>query len=240
MVLKGLDPRSASLVRDNLNKVAQEMEEMACDEKKAQAEKEKADAAKKAQEMEEMACNAKKAVDEEIEKKAKALNAAFVARFKRGMRIISKRFALNIEPCHLKYNFGEVLSSRHEASGYSGMDGGLVRDIVERGFNHEAAMVKTADQLVKRAQEICAMPDDALAAIEADADEMSPVMPATASEEEEMGRQAQSELRRRASNGSLPVIRSSESVPLPAQPTKQDAVRSALSGGLLERRYVGR
>jgi len=239
MVLKGLDPRTAALVKSRLAKIAQEMMEEAKKAEKDEEAKEKE--AKIAQEMADI--EAKKMEEKEVEKKASLFAQARLDKFKRGLRLAARRFALNLEPCDLKHSLGAILSTRHEASGFEGMEAGLVIDVVERGFNTNAAMERTVDHLIKRAQEMAAMPDDSLKAIEADAENLSPVHPQSASEheddEEGVVHKESTLLRRRASLGSMPTLLPAERQDT-AVPTKMDLVRQALGGGALNSKYFKR
>lgn len=232
-VTQGLDPRSAKLIRDRLAKIASEAP-------KDEAEKE---AAKKAEdEAKEKEAAAKKS-EEEVEKKAQALVAAKLAKFERGLRMIARRTALNLEPCYLKYNLGAVLSNRHEASGFEGMDSQLVSDVVMRGISLDASL-DNINHLIKRAKELSAMPEDSLGAIEADMENLEPVHPQASSEDDSQHESHTAQvLRRRASSGSLPVLRSPATPAGPVgneMPTKQSMVRSAIGGGILGMKYPRR
>lgn len=230
-VTAGLDPKTAALVR-------QRLAQMPGDEKEKEAAKKAADEKDKAEK------EAKKASDDakEVEKKATILAHAKMAKFKRGLRLAARRFALNIEPCYLKHSLGEVLSTRHEASGYMGMDQDLTIDIVGRGLSLSASL-EHVDHMVKRATELAAMPEDSLAAVEADAEKLEPVHPHSAQAEQEPSEhEARSaSLRRRASSGSLPALRASEVLPPATEmPSKQALLRQAIGGGILGSKYPGR
>lgn len=227
MVLKGLDPRSAALVKERLAVL-----------KKAEDESEEAKAKKAADEKEMKDKEAKKADDEkELEKKANLIATARLDKFKRGLKLAARRFALNLEPCHLKHSMGAVLANRHEASGFEGLDANLVIDCIERGFSMDAALETTVDHMIKRGMEIAAMPEDSLKAIEADAANLEPVQPEAAvmngCDEGDMGKHA---LRRRASAGNLSAVRPSPSAEI-SVPTKDDLVRQAVGGGLWGSRF---
>ncbi len=225
-VTQGLDPRAAALIRERLTKIAQEAPKDEEAEKKAQDEKEKE--------------AARVAAEKEVEKKATALAQTKMAKFARALRLTARRFALNLEPCYLKYSLGEALSNRHEASGFEGMDSDLVQSIVMRGISLQASL-DHVNHMIKRAQEMAAMPDDSLIAIEADAENLEPVHPqATAESGPDKEHEARVALRRRASRGSLPVLRASVVESTPEQPTKQNLVRQAIGGGILERKIRGR
>jgi len=224
---KGLDPKSAALVRARLAKIAAEPAD----------EKEKEAALKSAQDEKEKA--EKKAADEkEIEKKAVILAGVKIAKFDRALRLIARRFALNLEPCHLKYNLGEVLSTRHEASGFEGMDSDLVCDLVMRGLPLHASL-EHIDHMTKRAHELAAMPEDSLKAIEADAENLDPVHPQAQAESAGELEAKSAQLRRRASSGNMPVLRTAAEAVIEI-PTKQSLLRQALGGGILSTKYSGR
>lgn len=208
-VAQGLDPKTAALVKSRVATLL----------KKAQ------DDAKKSVE------DGEKAVAEKVEKEVEAKVAQHIRVLERGLKLAARRFALNLEPCDLKYNLGEVLCTEHIASGFAGMDADLVIDVLERGFNTNAAMENTVSQMLKRANEFAAMPIEALAAIERDANNLSPIHP-TSSQAPAVA----SDLGRRAAQGSLPVLRSASQIEAPAAPTAQETLRAAI-GSPLARRF---
>ena len=228
MVLAGIDPKTATLLRSRLASFVAS----------APTVDPKVAAAHEAKEKEE------KAKKDKHEKEAAALElVAKLDKFKRGLKLAARRFALNLEPCDLKHSLGAVLSTRHEASGFEGMEADLVMDIVERGFSMGAALEKTVDHMIKRAQEMSAMPDDSLAAIEADAAHLEPVHPASGhehheEEHEHEGRTAS--LRRRAMQGSMPTLRSAEGSQATAIPSKLDLVKQAVGGSNFGSRFYRR
>jgi hypothetical protein len=219
MVLAGIDPKTAALIRSRLSKLAQEEKK---EDKKAQEEDKEA-----------------QAPIGKIETLVAAGVTAKMAKFNRGLKLAAKRFALNLEPCDLKFNLGSVLCSRHEASGFSGIDdAGLVVDLVERGFNTNAAMETTVEHMIKRASEFAAMPDEALKAVEADVQNLNPVHPQASSDNDADDEGKSAGLRHRASRGSLPVLRSAAPADYVA-PTKESLVRQAIGGGsILSRKYA--
>ena len=214
MVLKGIDPKTAATIRERLSKLAQE------DKKE-----EKKEAEMPIEKIEQM-----------VEEKAKEATLQRMAKFQRGLKLAAKRFALNLEPCDLKFNLGSVLCT--PTKHYAGMDADLVVDLVERGFNTNAAMESTVDHLVRRASEFAAMPDEALKVVEADVQNLNVVHPQASVEDgEEEGKEAA--LRQRARQGSLPALRSTEPVQHVA-PTKANLVRQAItSGAILSKKIQG-
>lgn len=147
-------------------------------------------------------------------------------KFKRALKLAATRQRLNLEESPIKVAFADVLLSPMDLPGdeyYPGMDLDLTQTIIERaaadGFD------SFVSRLVERAAEFMKMSDEAFAAVEADVDNLQPVMPVTASAEP---KRASNQKRAAARQGNMHLAPSA-TVEAPARGGHD---RSAVAGAL--------
>lgn len=225
MALEGIDPKKAKAIRIRIAQLVEDLKKESVEDGEDKAK-------------------------EEMEKRMEEHKEAFQKRFTRAVRLAARRYALNLEPCELKYNFGEILAGHDPSSGFIGIDDPeLIMSVVDNAFLKGGALDKTVAQMVERAGEFMTMHPEAFKAIEADTNRLMPVNVSAAEEcdeedmkeaaeecdEEEMeGKEA---LRKQASRGSV-ILRSSV-VERSAADETREKIRAAVNGKTARTRLFG-
>jgi len=156
----------------------------------------------------------------------KSVEEKVKVRLVRAMKLAAKRQALNLEFSPLKAKMADVLMSEMDLDQdytYPGMDVGTASHIIEA--TTVDAFDEFVDNLVKRATELMAMPDDALKAIEADVKNLRPVAVSIPASTPRVASKQQ--VREAAVNGNLPVAPSPSTETISSDGSR-DNIRSAL------------
>jgi hypothetical protein len=162
------------------------------------------------------------------------------SKFLRALKIAAKRQALNLEDSPIKAAMFDTLTSEFDIdvdTYYPGMDNMTAAAVIEKtSANSYDTFV---DVLLKRAHDLMAMPEDAVASIEADLSNLKPV-PTTIVDNATKVAGKSTMARQAALDGNLPVTPASNTSEGISDVSGRDNIRSALSTTKVARRITNK